>query len=217
MCSKLLYSSFISLKRINTLYSNKWQTEFPNKILNWPLIWQNIHINLCNFKIQSTLWQLIHRNYICAYFLKKIYNTDGICKLCKSFELQRSHVFLECEVIKFIYSYFDSILKNLNNKEIDREEMTFGIYENCTDKDKIRNYLTSIIKHFVFKERNTDFENSTNCKRILIHKIKKHIKEDLEIKFSIAKIQNTVSSFEKMYLIDNIIGQIVNNTLLINL
>ena len=118
MCSKLLYSSFISLKRINTLYSNKWQTEFPNKILNWPLIWQNIHKNLFNFKIQSTLWQLIHRNYICAYFLKKIYNTDGICKLCKSFELQRTHVFLECEVIKFIYSYFDSILKNLNDKGI---------------------------------------------------------------------------------------------------
>jgi len=214
---KPLYSSCLSLKRIEISSATKWQNEINVLPTEWDQIWENIHNSPCGYKVQSSVWQMIHRNFICAYFLKLIYNTDGKCKLCGKLELKRTHVFMKCEIIQYTYKYFEPVLKQLLDKTIDEKEKAFGIFSEKNGKIVLRNYITFVIRHVIFLLRNTDFTSVSTCRSLVIQKVSKFIKNDLDFRFKMAKVTNNINSFEKIFLIDNILGRIVNDNLLIYL
>ena len=68
----------------------------------------------------------------------------------------------------------------------------------------LRNYITSAIKHVVFKSRNKDFGNSVNTVRALITAIKIFVKNDLIYKWCVAKINLNTQAFVDFYLHQNI-------------
>ena len=50
-------------------------------------------------EVQSSIWETIHRNFMCAYFAKLAFNESATCLLCKNEQLTRTHIFLNWEVI----------------------------------------------------------------------------------------------------------------------
>ena len=74
------------------LCEQKWRVDLNNNGLNWNKILNNVHNPIFNYKIQSSIWKMIHRNYICGYILKQMHKSDGVCKLCD--KLEREHIYL---------------------------------------------------------------------------------------------------------------------------
>ena len=77
----------------------KWYNEL-NVELEWTKIWDNLNNGYVDYKVQSSIWQMIHRNFISGYILKKMYRNDGKCKLCKTIESKRTHIFMDCIITK---------------------------------------------------------------------------------------------------------------------
>ena len=195
---------------MNITCQPKWERELDITNTDWTRIWLNIHKCTENYKIESSIWQMIHRNFVCSYFLKKIYNTDGKCKLCGQIESNRTHIFINCSIINYVYHSFDEIIKKMVNVDLSTKEMIFGIINNESDKAILRNYIIFSIRHVIFINRNKEFESQILCKHILLKKTKYFIKKDLEEKFNISKAKNSRPKFEQKFLIDNILGKIEN-------
>ena len=58
--------------------------------------------------------------------------------------------------------------------------------KNNHGKDVLRNYITSIIKHIVYRNRNFNFGQIDNEVETIVNTVKRYIKEDLRIKHKIA-------------------------------
>ena len=179
--------------------------------IDWEQIWLTIHNSTLKYEIQSSIWEMIHRNYICGYILKQMHKTDGICKLCNMLERQRTHIFMKCNIIKSLYLYFNALLLQLDSRNLTEEEMAFGIYEDKSSKISLRNYITFVIRHIVYRNRNLQISIGGNITTVLKQKIRYYIKKDLKEKFDIAKINKDVENFKNKYIINEYIGKIQNN------
>ena len=60
----------------------KWEDDTGVSEDDWVSIWNNVHCNLLNPRVQSTSWECIHRNYMCAYFASMVFGDSAKCKLC---------------------------------------------------------------------------------------------------------------------------------------
>ena len=142
--------------------------------------------------------------------------SDGICKLCNNMEETRTHVFMNCEVIKSLYQHFAYILSQLGPITVSKMEMAFGMAnEQNESKPRLRNYVTYIIRHIVFRNRNMDFAIDAHVVTILANKIKSYIKRDLKEQYYLYKHKKSLNLFKETYLLENIIGNINNGELAI--
>ena len=91
---KNLYREIV-LRQIDPrkIWEQKWKDDLQIEENEWENIWSNVHDNISNYQIQSSMWELIHRNYMCAYFVKLIFNKSGNCKLCGKTEFKRMYTF----------------------------------------------------------------------------------------------------------------------------
>ena len=211
---RMIYNSIL-MKNLMPVrpWEQKWRTELNKEDLNWETIWHNIHDVTFNYEVQSSIWEMIHRNYICGYILKQMHKTDGICKLCNELERQRTHIFMKCKTIQHLYNQFNLLLIRFDSRGVTDEEKAFGIHDHKTPKITLRNYITFIIRHIVYRNRNMSVSNGVNKLTILTQKIKFYISKDLKQKYSIAKIKDEVHLFKDKYLIDEGLGKIQNNEL----
>ena len=193
------------------IWEQKWMIELNKENIDWEQIWLTIHNSTLKYEIQSSIWEMIHRNYICGYILKQMHKTDGICKLCNMLERQRTHIFMKCNIIKSLYLYFNALLLQLDSRNLTEEEMAFGIYEDKSSKISLRNYITFVIRHIVYRNRNLQISIGGNITTILKQKIRYYIQKDLKEKFDIAKINKDVENFKNKYIINEYIGKIQNN------
>ena len=206
-------------QRQNKIWVTKWANDFVNvnPQLDWNLIWTTIHKYTTNYKVQSSILEMVHRNFTCGYILKLINLGDGICKLCKCLEEKRTHIFMSCQVINTIYHQFTDILLKLHNENITDLEKAFGIYNIESERIMLRNYITYTIRHIVYRSRNLDTSQLGNVVSFLVNKIKYFIRKDLLERFHIYKNNNKTSIFVHMYLIENILGKITNNEIHFNI
>ena len=77
--------------------------------------------------------------------------------------------------------------------------------------------MTFTIRHIVYRNRNNEFSVNANIPQILKNEIIKFIKNDLELKFNIAKEKNETALFEERFLENNVLGKIENGELLTNM
>ena len=146
-----------------------------------------------------------------------MYRNDGKCKLCKTIESKRTHIFMDCIITKQILDQFTDFLRAFVDIDITHKEVAFGIFEYTNNKTNLRNYLTFTIRHIVYRNRNNEFSANANIPQILKNKIIKYIKNDLELKFNIAKEKNKTALFEERFLENNVLGKIENGELLTNM
>ena len=74
------------------LWEQKWKIELNKDSLNWANIWNNVHTGVCNYNVQSSIWEMIHINYIGGYILKQMHNSDAVYKLFNKLERQKTHI-----------------------------------------------------------------------------------------------------------------------------
>jgi hypothetical protein len=199
-----------------SIWERKWSTEvgFENVVLDWKKIWTSVHNKISCYNVHSSIWEMIHRNYICGYSLRQMNFANGRCKLCNQQEEQRIHIFMKCAIIDKIYLYFTNMLLLLENSPLTEVEKAFGIYDKINNNVSLRNYITYTIRHIVYRNRNLNLNEGQNAEIILIKKVKMFLKKDLNNKFNLRKAQNKLDLFKSMYLINNTLGNLQNGELI---
>jgi len=215
---KETYMIILSKQKFRKIWEPKWNQKLNRQITKeeWSKIWMIVNHSMINYRVQSSIWEMIHRNFITNYSLKKMNRSDGICKLCHLIEEDRCHIFTTCNVINSLYRHFSAILLQLYPNQITNEEKIFGIYIEKTPKIELRNYITFFIRHTVYRNRNTDFISSDIINTLRI-KIIKAIDSDIISKFNIAKMKRELDKFKNVFLIGEILAKIQENTLISNL
>ena len=84
-------------------------------------------------------------------------------------------------------------------------------------KINLRNFITFITRHVVFKNRYIDFGGKEIAKTALKIKIRNKIRKELTDKWISYRARNLKEDFESKYLIENILGQIENDNLTFNI
>ena len=218
---KDIYNSILQ-SRINNntkIWEQKWAVEL-NMLeggLNWDEIWKVVHNGIVNYKVQSSIWEMIHRNFICGYILKQMHKSDGVCKLCNKLERQRTHIFMNCDIINSVYNHFSNITTIFDNSALSQKEKAFGIFEQISDKKILRNYTTFIIRHVIYRNRNMAVNRGVNVQLIVINKVKQFIRKDLKNRFNIAKFKSELQSFKEKYLIEEVFGKIEDSELVLHI
>ena len=100
---------------------------------------------------------------------------------------------------------------------VDLMERAFGLKVEKNDKKAaLRNYINFFIRHTVFRNRNKILGNSIDTIfQGLVKKICWNIKNDLKDKFLIACAGKRSQSFIDSFLIDNVLGEVINEDLVI--
>ena len=100
-----------------------------------------------------------------------------------------------------------------------RDEMAFGLVDQANididNKSKLRNLITFVIRHVVFKNRHIEFRDQDAALATLNNKIKFKLKELLYDKWVYFKYKLSEQSFSEKYLIENILGTIENGELIL--
>ena len=91
------------------MWEQKWQNELNILELEWTNVWDNLNNGYVYYKVQSSIWQMIHRNFISGYILKQMYRNNGKCKLCTTIESKRTHIFMDCIITKQILDQFADV------------------------------------------------------------------------------------------------------------
>ena len=219
---KELYNIMIERKDVNKIWEPKWNRllryyTLDIDVAEWEQIWNNVHDNIISYDIQSTIWNMLHLNFYCGYKEKMFNYGDGKCKLCGVIEEGSHHIILECAVMKACLNDHQNILLKLHNELLCKDEMAFGLVGNpigrISGKIKLRNFLTFIIRHVVFKNRYIDFGGILNAHMILKTKILDKIKTELLNKWIAYRNNAAIEGFANKYLIENILGHLENDKL----
>lgn len=209
MSAKELYWHQIYTNELTSPWKRKWENALPNTEIEWEKMWNNVHCNMLQFKVQSKLWEFTNLNFISSFTLHRMYNTDNVCKQCGQEEESSTHIFLTCNMSLCLYTKFEPLLKKIHNINLSQEEMALGIKienKNTQKRERLRNYVFATIKYTLFKDRvqtqNTIFQRVT----ALYNKIRSFISTDLQLKFLFAKKNKNIASFKENFLIQDILA-----------
>ena len=206
-----LYDSCLHLRKPSTKpWVAKWENEGTILSTEWTQVWENVH-HPCNSQIvQSSLWELIHRYYMCSYFAKVAFNEDGVCKLCHTVEMERIHIFMTCPVINELYKSMSPLLMEIFPTSLTTKEKAIGLkVPSKNSKEEIlRNYVTSAIKHVTFRSRNHDYGGFERSVTQLKVAIRNFVKNDLTFKWILAVDRNRTEAFKNLYFQRDILGTI---------
>lgn len=172
-----------------------------------------------SYEIQSSVWEMIHLNFYCGYKAKLFQYDTGKCNLCGKIEEGSHHIMTTCQVMIGCILAFTDLLKKCNSTDIYEDEVVFGLvglFDGFDDKDKIRNFITYIIRHCVFRNRHKNYGSIENATFILIKCIKHKINRELSDKLIIYRHKNAETEFVEKYLIENIIGELRDGNLILN-
>ena len=222
LCFKQIYTSQIRKKEVNKNWEGKWNRLLRYYTLDiedseWERIWLSIHDNMIPYEIQSIIWELIHLNFFCGYKERLLNYGEGKCKLCGETEEGSHHIVINCRVLELCMNEFTPIIMKFNTYTITKDELAFGLAGaniiQMTPKDKLRHFITFIIRAVVFKNRNIDYGSTSNAVNVIKNKIKLKIMKLLSNIYNLYKYRYSVQEFLEKYLIENIIGRVENGKL----
>ena len=88
---KDLYAVILDTKNASSkLWIGKWENDTGIQENEWNGVWANVHSKLLNQKVQSSLWETIHRNFMCAYSANIFFRSHlsaNYVRLCSRVEL----------------------------------------------------------------------------------------------------------------------------------
>ena len=215
---KDIYNTLLADKKESTsIWVEKWNDSTHMGVDEWVYIWKNVHCNMLSPKVQSSAWETIHRNYMCSYFASVAFNESPMCKLCGKEELTRTHIFLDCNIILNIYDHFLSFTSRLVDiHHVNLLERAFGLkIDNPDNNSSLRNFINFSIRHIIFRNRNRKFGDPNTTTQKMIKKIGNFIQSELYTKFKLACINNKIDKFKELFLVDNILGRIESNALVL--
>ena len=97
---KTLYWIYLNKAEVSLPWKPKWEHHFTNLEINWNIVWQNVHNNMLQYKVQSKLWEFMNLNFISSFNLNRMYNTSNLCLQCKLPEENLLHILVYCPISK---------------------------------------------------------------------------------------------------------------------
>ena len=118
---------------------------------------------MLQYKVQSKLWEVMNLNFISSLRLNRMYQINNFCFQCKLPKLDIFHIFFSCQISKNMFLKFLPILKAAHNIPLSETEIAFGLEITDSSKQKseqLRNYIFSIVKFYIFKDRANIFQTN---------------------------------------------------------
>ena len=115
-----------------------------------------------------------------------------------------------CQISKNAFSKVLPILNAAHNIPLSETEIAFGLEIIDSSKQKseqLRNYIFSIIKLIIFKDRANIFQTNEQKINVVFNKVRKFIISDLKNNFNLAKQNNCVPKFVKNFLVKNVLAE----------
>ncbi len=165
---------------------------------------------MLQYKVQSKLWEVMNLNFISSLRLNRMYQINNFCLQCKLPELDIFHIFFSCQISKNVFLKFLPILNAAHNIPLSETEIAFGLEITDSSKQKseqLRNYIFSIVKFVIFKDRANIFQTNELKVNTVFNKIRNFIISDLKNNFILAKQNNCVPKFIKNFLVKNVLAE----------
>ena len=101
-----VFTLLLSKKSVVRPWIAKWESDFELSVESWKDIWRNIHDSTLCYEVQSSAWEIIHRNFVSYIFRFIDSSVDPICKLCHILEDHRTHIIISCDVMFRVFKHF---------------------------------------------------------------------------------------------------------------
>ena len=134
-----------------------------------------------------------------------------MCKLVHG----QDHWILHCKTLFDALDYFQPLISELGQAEVDEKELVFGVQEK-SNREMLRNIITFSIRFSIHKSRGTSFNNPNSAKAKVINMAKHKIRNQIWNQFHLAMNKCRLDEFSSFFLIDNIIGKLKGKTLVFN-
>jgi hypothetical protein len=125
---------------------------------------------------------------------------------------------MSCETILKCYQHFLTFCDSLvSTGSVDLIERAFGLKVNDEDiRSSLRNYINFSVRHVTYRSRHKILGKSKESIQLnLIKKISLFIRTDLRNRFEVACVKNEVESFKRSYLIDCVLGEVIDGNLIL--
>ena len=148
----------------NESYKQKWETTVKDTPICWNEIWSNIHKAKTSLEVKSTVYSQIHLGFYSEYLLVRSSAPDSsVCKLCNKLVHGQNHWVLHCKTLFDALDYFQPLISELEQAEVDQKELVFGVKEK-SNRGMLRNLITFSIRFSIHKNRGTVFKNPNSAK-----------------------------------------------------
>ena len=194
---------------INKPYIEKWNTILPNENFHWNRIWRSLHLNTIPYKIKSNVYSQIHLNFSSPFMNKA---DDDTCHLCFRRQDNQQHEILHCKALDELLYKCQRKLRMLVPRSLTQTEKAYGLLEN-SDATQLRNFITCNIKSALHANRWKIFRDTTQVQVTLENKINKAIKETMVLQYHLAKREQKIDAFEKLFMQKNILGSLTKTGL----
>ena len=135
--------------------------------------------------------------------------------MCGKLVHWKDHWILHCKTLFDALDYFEPLISELGQAEVDRKELVFGVQEK-SNREMLRNIITFSIRFSIRKSQGTSFNNPNSAKAKVINMAKHKIRNQIWDHFHLAMNKCQLDEFSSFFLIDNIIGKLKRKTLVLN-
>ena len=134
--------------------------------------------------------------------------------MCGKLVHGQNHWILHCKTLFDALDYFQPLISELEQAEVDKKEIVFGVQEK-SNREMLRNIITFSIRFSIHKSRGTAFNNQNSAKVKVINMAKHKICNQIWDKFHLAMDKCQLDEFCSLSLIDQIIGKLKEKTLVL--
>ena len=201
----------------NESYKQKWETTVKDTPICWNEIWSNnIHKVKTSLEIMSTVYSQIHLGFYSEYLPVKSGALDSLFANCVANTFMgRSTGYFIVRHFFGALDYFQPLISELGQAEVDKKELVFGVQEK-SNREMLRNIIIFSIRFSIHKSRWTSFDNPNSAKSKVINMAKHKIRNQIWDQFHLAMNKCQLDEFSSIFLIDNIISKVKRTTLVLN-
>ena len=223
---KEIYKTIIRAKSTDKTWVTKWNSilRFYTLDMNdsdWKKIWDSVHDNMIPYKIQSSIWTMLHLNFYSGYMEKVLNYGEGKCKLCGQVEEGPQHIVINCKILVAVLNEYSHLINRLKDITLSKDEIAFGIAGlvqiNLDTRGRVRNLIMFTIRHIIFQNRYKEFGNYGRTLACLKIKVTRKIREVFKDAWSLYSYRGLIDQFKDTFLSDNILGTIDNGELALTL
>ena len=148
-----MYQELQKERVYNESYKQKWETTVKDTPICWNEIWSNIHKAKTSLEIKSTVYSQVHLGFYSEYLLVKSGALDSsVCKLDGKLVHGQDHWILHCKTLFDALDYFQPLISELEQAEVNKKELVFGVQEK-SNQEMLRNIITFSIRFSIHKSR----------------------------------------------------------------
>ena len=201
---KILYKEILKIdfyKAHHSLF--KWTEEMQHTAIDWDQVWKSLHNPLALEETKTVIWEQLHLNAYNTFSYNKWWNSRKVCPLCLIIPESEYHLIFNCQTTKELWEDLKPFLKQIDGREVTKEEMAFGASGN-TAKINLRNWLTFLLRECISEQERIAYKNNQGLlnKREIKITYNVKLKEQILTTYRYHEQNNTMQFFKLMYCAD---------------